>query len=215
MRECNPYDSRAVEIHQQPKEVILYPRSPYCHSRVIQPMRVDDMKPHPQEATPVRLRQELERYCAVLINVERGRILGPGHSLGWHEWAGLVARRHSLDMLNRRYFQHRNPEGKDVGSRLATTGVRFSIAGENLAWQWGFETESLSSGNIDVIHRGLMDSSCHRDNILDVTFSSVGIGLVSIKGSIVVTQVFLGFLNGHNARDPPFQAPNPKGTKNQ
>lgn len=79
-----------------------------------------------------------------------------------------VAEKHSRDMLVRKYFSHISPEGKDIGLRLAEGGVKYMLAGENIA----------IAPDVETAHEGLMNSEGHRRNILEVGFGRVGIGVV-------------------------------------
>lgn len=77
-----------------------------------------------------------------------------------------VARLHSADMLQRGYFAHLTPDGISPFDRMRAGGVTFLTAGENLAL----------APNVDVAHRGLMNSPGHRANILNGRYRRVGIG---------------------------------------
>ncbi len=92
-----------------------------------------------------------------------------------------IARDYSKDMINRNYFCHYSPEGKDVGDRLSESNVSYATAGENLAF----------APNVSTAHAGLMNSPGHKRNILDPAFRKVGIGVVDagIYGKVFV-QVF-------------------------
>lgn len=92
-----------------------------------------------------------------------------------------VARAHSRDMFEKRYFSHYSSVGRDAGDRLESVGISFSYAGENLAY----------APDVDTAHRGLMDSESHRANILDSRFRRVGVGVIDagIYGQMF-TQVF-------------------------
>lgn len=92
-----------------------------------------------------------------------------------------VARDHSLDMFNRRYFSHVSPEGQDVSYRARRQKVVYKIIGENLA----FAPDGESA------HAGLINSDLHRKNILDPTFTRIGIGVIDgdVYGKLF-TQVF-------------------------
>ncbi len=79
-----------------------------------------------------------------------------------------VARSHSRDMFERKYFSHITPEGKDAGDRLQAGGVTYQVAGENLAF----------APDVNTAHQGLMNSEWHRKNILDPQFRKVGIGVI-------------------------------------
>lgn len=79
-----------------------------------------------------------------------------------------VARAHSMDMLRNGYFAHTDSEDQTPYTRLMAAGVTFNSAGENLAL----------APSIDLAHIGLMNSTRHRDNILDPGFSRIGIGVI-------------------------------------
>jgi uncharacterized protein YkwD len=76
------------------------------------------------------------------------------------------ARRHSVDMFQRGYFAHLDPEGRTPFERMRSVGARFRAAGENLAL----------APTVEIAHNGLMNSPGHRANILNPAFGRVGIG---------------------------------------
>jgi uncharacterized protein YkwD len=92
-----------------------------------------------------------------------------------------VARQHSADMFARGYFSHYTPEGKDPFDRMREAGVKFRVAGENLAL----------APTLEIAHTGLMNSPGHRANILHKSFGRLGIGIM--KGGrrgLMVSQEF-------------------------
>lgn len=80
-----------------------------------------------------------------------------------------VARQHSEEMFKLRYFGHESPVTGSPFDRLDAAGVRYSRAGENLAY----------AQSVAVAHRGLMQSEGHRANILRPEFTRIGIGVIS------------------------------------
>jgi len=80
-----------------------------------------------------------------------------------------VARQHSEEMFRLRYFGHQSPEKGSPFDRLDAAGIKYSRAGENLAY----------AQSVAVAHRGLMASEGHRENILRPEFTRVGIGVIS------------------------------------
>jgi uncharacterized protein YkwD len=80
-----------------------------------------------------------------------------------------VARAHAGDMFEKHYFSHVSPEGKDAADRMSTAGVKFTLAGENLAY----------AADVETAHRGLMESTGHKANILEERFGRAGIGVIS------------------------------------
>jgi len=92
-----------------------------------------------------------------------------------------VARAHSRDMLASGYFSHVSPQGQTPFQRLQHAGVRYRVAGENLAL----------APRVSVAHEGLMNSPGHRANILRPAFGQVGIGIVDGgRHGLMVTQKF-------------------------
>lgn len=79
-----------------------------------------------------------------------------------------VGRRHCEDMFRRGYFSHNTPEGLTPFDRLANGGVSFTFAGENLAL----------APNVELAHKGLMQSKGHRENILQANFGHLGVGAI-------------------------------------
>ena len=108
-----------------------------------------------------------EQQMYGLVNVERGKV-GVG-ALEWSEDLAEVAREHGTDMWERGYFSHYNIEREQVGDRLRRHGDGFFVAGENLAM----------APSVELAHKGLMNSTGHRRNMLDGRYKKVGIGAVS------------------------------------
>lgn len=79
-----------------------------------------------------------------------------------------VAEAKSRDMFARRYFSHYDPDGKTVVDHFTAAGISFQFAGENLAF----------APDLSTAHKGLMDSTGHRANILSVQFRRIGIGVI-------------------------------------
>lgn len=117
--------------------------------------------------TELTIDETAERRMVDLVNGERAKAgVGP---LTVDAKITAVARAHSKDMFERRYFSHITPEGTDVGDRLTAGGVSYTYAGENLAY----------APDVETAHQGLMNSEGHRHNILDLHFHKVGIGVIN------------------------------------
>lgn len=135
--------------------------------------------PAVNDPTKLLTEPELEQQLLALVNVERLRADLP--VLSRDEEAHVVARAHSQDMWLRGYFDHVNPDGKDVGDRFWDAGLEFTIAGENLAL----------APTILIAHEGLMRSPSHRENILHPDYRRLGIGVISAGANgLMVTQNF-------------------------
>jgi uncharacterized protein YkwD len=97
-----------------------------------------------------------------------------------------VARAHTLDMLERRYFAH-----GDFARRVASAGAPGSRVGENLGWVEAGETP------VKTLVSLWMRSATHRAVILRPGFDLIGVGVAEgpFKGhpsTFVVTADFSG-----------------------
>ncbi|MFO7953128.1 MAG: CvpA family protein [Bacillota bacterium] len=110
------------------------------------------------------INQEAEREMLRLVNEERALEGLP--ELVLDETLRDVARQYSVDMLQRGYMGHIDPEDNTPFDRMRDGGVTFTTAGENLAL----------AQTVSIAHKGLMDSPGHRANILSPHYSRVGIG---------------------------------------
>ena len=114
----------------------------------------------------VSLRNGFEQQLFDLTNAARVR---HGRSiLRWDDAISETARKHSLDMAINDYFNHENLEGLSPFDRMKADQIKFSKAGENLAYG---QSSSIFA------HEGLMNSKGHRDNILVDDYSHLGIGV--------------------------------------
>jgi len=91
-----------------------------------------------------------------------------------------LAQKHNLDMANRNFFAHFNPDGEDPNDRRIKAGIK-TVVGENLA-----KTVSLEHA-----HEGLIRSAVHLENILNPTWTVVGLAIhKDSEGYVYVTQEF-------------------------
>jgi len=93
----------------------------------------------------------------------------------------MVARAHSQDMCDRRYFSHTNLEGLSPFQRMRAAGVSYSTAGENIA---------QGQRTAEDVHTSWMNSPGHRANILNGAYGRIGIGLSECGGRMYWTQIF-------------------------
>ncbi len=129
----------------------------------------------------IELREDhdAEREMLVLINTERKKVNAP--LITFDEAIARVARLHSKNMFEEKYFSHIAPDGSDPATRMERGGVSFTYAGENLAY----------APDVTTAHQGLMDSSGHKRNILDPQFRRIGIGVIdSVMYGKMFTQNF-------------------------
>ncbi|MFZ7102192.1 MAG: CAP domain-containing protein [Peptococcaceae bacterium] len=94
-----------------------------------------------------------------------------------------LARLKSQDMIDHNYFSHTSPTYGSPFDMMGGFGITYRTAGENLAGHY----------SVPGAHEALMNSSGHRANILNPSFTHVGIGIV--KGGpygMMFTQLFAG-----------------------
>jgi uncharacterized protein YkwD len=96
-----------------------------------------------------------------------------------------ISRSRSSDMLNRNYFAHYTPEGKNILNILRENGVTYSKAGENLA-----QSMPADIGTPDAFMNAWMNSPSHAANILRQGYGIIGVGISDNGGRRVLTTVF-------------------------
>ena len=99
-----------------------------------------------------------------------------------------AAEQHSSEMLSLSYFSHTSPTPglTNPKDRATTAGVRASRVSENLFEADGYPLDSLAPVVVDA----WLNSSGHRENLLDPNVTHVGLGVSVLDGKISVTQMF-------------------------
>lgn len=92
-----------------------------------------------------------------------------------------VARYKSQDMVDNRYFSHTSPTYGSPFQMIRAFGISFRRAGENIAY--GQRTPQ-------AVVNAWMNSSGHRANILNASYTQIGVGYVA-DGNYW-TQMFIG-----------------------
>ncbi len=113
-----------------------------------------------------------------LVNIERQK---NGLSPLTQDWQlSRVARYKSEDMKNKGYFSHTSPTYGSPFEMMKNFGISYRSAGENIAK--GYATP-------EAVVKGWMNSPGHRANILNKSFTHIGVGYVE-NGSYW-TQMFI------------------------
>lgn len=99
-----------------------------------------------------------------------------------------VARAHSRDMVERRYFAHETPEGLSPLDRLERAHVAgFALAAENIGITDRPEPDR-------EILQAWIHSEAHRRNLFAPSFNATGIGIARApNGSLVYTQLYVTY----------------------
>lgn len=135
--------------------------------------------------------ETLEADFLALVNKERDQAgLAP---LQLRSEITEAARLHSLDMAVNGFFGHVGPDGRSHGDRIAALDrtALADFSAENVA------TISKTGGRMGAnfalkrLHRNLMDSPSHRENILHPKATHVAFGVARTEGGVWVTQLFM------------------------
>jgi uncharacterized protein YkwD len=129
----------------------------------------------------------VERQVLDLVNQQRSQgadcgskgVFAPAEPLAQNPLLDCVARAHSLDMFERDYFDHQNPDGDQPWDRMEAAGYEWRQAGENIA---------SGSSTAGAVMEQWMSSDDHCANIMSPEFVHVGIGFHG--DSRLWTQVF-------------------------
>lgn len=107
-----------------------------------------------------------EQNMLALVNQERAKV--GLQSLQSDPELVKLARMKAQDMIDNNYFSHTSPTYGSPFDMMQAAGVRYHYAGENLA----------GASTVDIAHTSLMNSSGHRDNLLNANYNKAGIGVV-------------------------------------
>jgi uncharacterized protein YkwD len=147
--------------------------------------------------TPTRVAQpdarlaKLERALAQLVNAERIKI--GLNALVYDDNLAEVARAHSAEMRDGKYFAHESPTAAlryPLDRYRAVFTTTPLVVAENIFRAWGGRHQ-LGESDVQKAHASLMGSPGHRGNILQPRITRIGIGiLANDNGDIWVTQMF-------------------------
>jgi len=136
-------------------------------------------------AKPTEATVSIERQAFDLINKKRSEI---GLALlTWNDELAEVARVHSQDMAEQKFFSHKGSDGTMVDDRADKFGIKnWSAIGENIAFERGFENAA------EFAVERWMESPAHKQNLLDQRWKETGMGVAILPdGTYYFTQVFL------------------------
>lgn len=114
-----------------------------------------------------------------LVNVQRTQNGLKPLTANWE--LSRVARYKSQDMVDNRYFSHTSPTYGTPFQMIRNFGLSFRTAGENIAY--GQRTPQ-------AVVNAWMNSSGHRANILNASYTQIGVGYVA--NGHYWTQMFIG-----------------------
>lgn len=125
--------------------------------------------------------KSIETEVIRLVNIQRTNRGLPALTSHWE--LSRVARYKSQDMIDKNYFAHNSPTYGSPFDMMETFGLKFSSAGENIAYGQRTPQEVVTAW---------MNSAGHRANILSNSFSHTGVGAAKkSNGTIYWTQMFM------------------------
>ena len=129
--------------------------------------------------TPNRWR----RRAAVFELVNKERAARGLATFKYNTNLAYVARLKSQDMINKKYFSHTSPTYGSPFEMMEQFGLRFSAAGENIAYGQRTAAEVMNAW---------MKSPGHRANMLSSAYTTIGVGVAkAANGTLYWTQMFM------------------------
>ena len=123
----------------------------------------------------------IEKRVLTMVNTERAKAGLAPLKLNWQ--LSRVARYKSQDMIDKGYFSHQSPTYGSPFVMMKNFGIRYTAAGENIAYGQKTAKEVMT---------GWMDSAGHRANILNKSYTEIGVGLAKkADGTCYWTQQFI------------------------
>lgn len=125
---------------------------------------------------------------SLLLETNTERLTNSRQALQLNDKLSKAAQLKALDMVQRDYWSHSTPGGKQPWTFIVAADYQYSTAGENLAY--GFTSA-------EGVLNGWMHSKEHKANLLDTSYSEVGFGVAQSpnfmgKGSQVVVVAMYG-----------------------
>ncbi len=125
---------------------------------------------------------EYETEVLRLVNIERANNGLKPLTMNWE--LSRVARYKSQDMHDKGYFSHTSPTYGSPFDMMKQYGVSYRTAGENIA---------MGQTTPQQVMQGWMNSPGHRANILNSSFTQIGVGIAkNAQGRYIWTQQFIG-----------------------
>lgn len=121
----------------------------------------------------------VEEEILELVNIERAKYgLSP---LKLNSELCSLAKTKSCDMSQNNYFSHTSPTYGSAFDMMKAANIKYNTAGENIAQ--GYKTA-------EAVMKGWMNSEGHRANILNSSYTELGVGLCG--DGYYWTQMFIG-----------------------
>lgn len=136
---------------------------------------------NPESAAAAKLERKI---FSMLNSVRRAEGLS---ELEWSDDVAAVARLHSQNMAEAKFFSHRGTDGSMVDDRADKIGLgAWRTIGENIAYMRGYDDPA------GLAVEKWMESTAHRKNLLGPNWQQSAVGVaITPDGTYYMTQVFL------------------------
>jgi len=172
---------RGGQCQAQPHQVQQYPPPP--------PPGSQGWVPGPRGSRASAPLQDVAARIWRLTNEIRGKYGIP--PLNKDVTLDSLARAYCDDMLRRRFFSHTDPEGLEAKDRVMPNypGPIFRL-GENIWKGWDMDTANREALARFIIN-SWMKSPGHRDNLLAMYFTHLGVGVALSGRDLRAVQIFV------------------------
>ena len=128
---------------------------------------------------PITVQDSTEQKILELMNAKRTEAgLAP---LTIDNTLVQVARYKSNNMIQNNFFDHTNPDGTKWTNWLQTIGYKYTTTGENIAYN--------TSDPVELFNQW-WNSPGHRANMMNASYTKVGIGVIYGNSKYMGTQEF-------------------------
>ncbi|HEV8190812.1 MAG TPA: CAP domain-containing protein [Ktedonobacterales bacterium] len=103
-----------------------------------------------------------------------------------------VSRAHSCDMYQHQKLNHNGSDGSTLTQRILAVGIQAHTWGENIGTASGFGLDGGIDANDNDMMAEPLQQGNHRWNIMNASYSQVGIGIIYINGQEWMTEDFIG-----------------------
>lgn len=128
------------------------------------PFTIEEQPAEPAQDLPLPVREISAEEVVVAVNQER--VTAGLEPLTVNPLLSMSACLKTDDMIEKNYWGHYSPEGRDPWYWIKLVGYPYMTAGENLAY--GFASS-------EAMVSGWMNSPTHRDNILNAKYKETGV----------------------------------------
>ncbi|MFX3627939.1 MAG: CAP domain-containing protein [Ectobacillus sp.] len=161
----------------QPGNVAL-PQQPTAPAPKPAPAPTPAPKPAPAPTPAPSALSQYEQRVVDLTNAERAKAGLPALKVDLE--LSKVAKAKSQDMYNKNYFDHNSPTYGSPFDMMKRFGISYRTAGENIA---------MGQRTPEEVVQAWMNSAGHRANIMNNTYTHIGVGFV--EGKNIWTQMFI------------------------